>query len=155
MNRLQSLLKQAVIKAEHNSQEIQEAERRYVRDIGGERVKTRTARATPDELRHRLKNTLAVVQAIAHATLRPDVATEEARDAFGARLQALAHAHDILFDSHWGSVGLRTIIDGIFALYRESGMNWIRVKRPEVCLSAKPALALEQAMHDSSNDEGT
>lgn len=148
MNRLRSLLKQAGIEAEQNSQDITEFEKRYVRDIEGERAKTRTARATADELCHRLKNTLAVVQAIAHATLRSDVATEDVRAAFSARLQALAHAHEILFDLNWDSVDLQTIIDGVLAPYRGNGTNRIRVNGPEVSLGAKPALALGLAMHE-------
>ena len=96
MNRLWSVLKQAVIEAEQNSQENAELEKQYIRDIERERAEARTARATALELSHRLKNTVAVVQTIAHATPRPDVTPEDAR----ARLQTLAPAHEILFDSN-------------------------------------------------------
>jgi two-component sensor histidine kinase len=164
VGRLRSLLQQAGIEAEQSSREISESERRYTRDIEGERAKTQTARADADELRHRLKNTLAVVQAIAKATLRPDVSLEDARAAFSARLQALADAHDILFESNWDSVGLQTIIDGILAPHRGGGLNRIRVRGPDVSLEAKPALALGLALHELgtnaakygalSNDEG-
>ena len=49
-----------------------------------------------EELNHRVKNTLATVQAIANQSLRH---AKDARDfvsGFGARMQALARAHDVL-----------------------------------------------------------
>ncbi len=105
-----------------------------------------------------------MVQAIANATLGLDVPREDARAAFSSRLEALAHAHDILFRSNWARANLRTIIEGILAPYAARGRNRIRAKGPEVSLSAKPALALGLALHELgtnaakygalSNDEG-
>jgi two-component sensor histidine kinase len=55
---------------------------------------TEAARADADEIRHRLKNMLGVMQKIANATLKPGVPMEEdARAAFNSRLEALAHPH--------------------------------------------------------------
>ena len=48
------------------------------------------------ELAHRVKNTLAMVQAVATQTLRNAVSLEAAGEALGARLIALAQAHDVL-----------------------------------------------------------
>lgn len=50
MNRLRSLLQKAGIEAEQSSQEITTFEKQYVRDLEEERAKTRTARATANEL---------------------------------------------------------------------------------------------------------
>jgi len=96
VDRLRFLLKQAGIDAEQSSLETKASERRHVRDVAEERARTEAARDNVDELRHRLKNTLAVVQAIANATLgRRDVPREDARDAFNSRLEALARAHEM------------------------------------------------------------
>jgi two-component sensor histidine kinase len=164
VDRLRSLLKQAGIDAEQSLRETKASEWQHVRDVADERARTHAARADTDEIRHRLKNTLAVVQAIANATLAPDVPMEDARAAFNSRLEALAHAHDILFQSNWARVDLRTIIDSILAPYAGRGRNRIRAKGPEVSLGAKPALALGLALHELgtnaakygalSNDEG-
>src|ERR1051326_2919946 len=89
--RLRSLLRQGGVDAERSSEQAAAIEERHIRDVELERAETRAARADADELRHRLKNTLAVVQAIAHATLRSDVPMHEACAAFNLRLQALAH----------------------------------------------------------------
>src|ERR1700740_1534689 len=93
IDRLRSLLKQAGIDAEKSSRETEETERRHVHDVTEERAKTQAARADLDELRHRLKNTLAVVQAIANATMASGVSMEDARAGFNSRLEALAGAH--------------------------------------------------------------
>ncbi len=97
VDRLHALLKQAGIDAEQSFRETKASERRHVRDVAEERARTHAVRADIDEIRHRLKNTLAVVQAIANATLGPGM--EDARAAFNSRLEALANAHDILFQS--------------------------------------------------------
>jgi two-component system, chemotaxis family, CheB/CheR fusion protein len=141
IDRLRFLLKQAGIDAERILREIEVTEQRHVREVTEERART-------NEIRHRLKNTLAVVQAIANATLSPDVAMEDARAAFNSRLEALSRARDILFRSNWARADLRTIIDGILAPYAERGRNRIRANGPEVSLGAKPALAFGLALNE-------
>jgi two-component system, chemotaxis family, CheB/CheR fusion protein len=164
IDRLRLLLKQAGIDAEQILRETEASERRLIHDVTEERARTHAARADTDEIRHRLKNTLAVVQAIANATLAPDVAMEDARAAFNSRLEALARARDILFQTNWTRADLRTIIDGILAPYAGRGQNRIRASGPEVSLGAKPALALGLALNELgtnatkygalSNDDG-
>jgi PAS domain S-box-containing protein len=51
------------------------------------------------ELKHRIKNTMATVHAVATQTLRS--ASPEELDAFVSRLQALARAHDLLTLENW------------------------------------------------------
>jgi two-component sensor histidine kinase len=146
IDRLRVLLKQAGIDAEQSLREIEASERRRVHDVTEERARTHAARADTDEIRHRLKNTLAVVQA--NATLAPDVAMEDARAAFNSRLEALSRARDVLFQSNWARADLRIIIDGILAPYANSRRNRIRAKGPDVSLGAKPALALGLALNE-------
>jgi hypothetical protein len=90
VDRLRSLLRQAGIDAEQSLRETEASERRHVRDVTEERSRTQSARADVNEIRHRLKNTLAVVQAIANATLDLDVPMADARAAFNSRLEARA-----------------------------------------------------------------
>src|SRR5262249_36053551 len=54
-----------------------------------------------NELDHRVKNTLAVVQSIVHQTLRADTSDAAARHAITARLVALAQTHDVLTRESW------------------------------------------------------
>lgn len=63
------------------------------------------------ELNHRIKNTLANVQAIARQTMRQSSSMAEFDQSFSGRLQALARAHSILSDSTWSSAPLDTLLE--------------------------------------------
>ncbi|WP_410218526.1 response regulator [Paracoccus sp. (in: a-proteobacteria)] len=63
------------------------------------------------ELNHRIKNTLANVQAIARQSLRQSDGLESFEASFAGRLQALARAHSILSDVTWASAPLDQLID--------------------------------------------
>jgi len=67
------------------------------------------------ELQHRIKNSLAMVAAIANQTIRGDD-MEAARNAFTARLITLSHAHDILVQTSWVSAPIKDVIEGALAL---------------------------------------
>jgi two-component sensor histidine kinase len=65
-----------------------------------------------DELNHRVKNLLMVVQSVARQTFRRNPSPEAALDAFLGRLAALAKAHDLLLASDLREVGLRDVVEG-------------------------------------------
>jgi two-component sensor histidine kinase len=148
INRLRALLRQAGIDAQRSSNETAATERRHARNMEAERAETRAARVDADESRHRLKNTLAVVRAIANATFRPDTPLDEARHAFNARLEALAQAHDMLFESSWTGANLMSVIEGSLGPYIQSSPHRVRARGPDIDLGAKPALALALAFHE-------
>src|SRR5262249_55116763 len=67
------------------------------------------------ELSHRVKNTLAIVEALASQTTGKTV--EEFRDKFAGRLHSLAEAHALLLDADWRSVELKTLLEQGLAAY--------------------------------------
>ena len=71
------------------------------------------------ELSHRLKNTLAIVQAIVTQTLRTAADLEGARDALDARLIALGKAHDILLTGQGVSADIREVISGALEVHED------------------------------------
>jgi two-component sensor histidine kinase len=63
------------------------------------------------ELQHRSNNLLAVIQSIAQRSLGGDYYTlAEAKEAFEARLHALARANRALLRSNWGGVDLNQLV---------------------------------------------
>ncbi|MCJ2109179.1 PAS domain S-box protein [Methylobacterium sp. E-041] len=100
------------------------------------------------ELQHRVKNTLAMVQAIASQTFRNAVDIESAREAFSARLISLGRAHDILTQSSWTQAPIADVVDGALTVHRGEASSRIRSSGPNVALSAKAALALALALHE-------
>jgi PAS domain S-box-containing protein len=100
-----------------------------------------------NELNHRVKNTLATVQAIASQTLR-GVGIDEARSSFNARLVALSNAYDLLTEEQWAGADLADIIAGTVSAYAPSGSKLFRIAGPSVRISPKSALSFAMAMNE-------
>src|SRR5205807_1801781 len=66
------------------------------RDISERKQAEKLQRLLLDELNHRVKNTLATVQAIANQSSRHSRSPAEFVRSFSGRVQALARAHDLL-----------------------------------------------------------
>jgi len=98
------------------------------------------------ELQHRIKNTLAMVGAIANQTIRGEDVVA-AREAFAARLIILSQAHDILTQTSWASAPIHEVVARALAAHR-TGDRRISISGPEVELQPKPALALALAIHE-------
>jgi two-component sensor histidine kinase len=99
-----------------------------------------------DELNHRVKNTLATVQAMAIQTMKGvDVG---ARDAFLARLFALSSQHDLLTMDNWEGASLEGVVRRALRPWREDEHARFRVEGPPVHLSPKRALALGMGFHE-------
>jgi two-component sensor histidine kinase len=64
-----------------------------------------------DELTHRVKNVLAVVQALIMRSLSEERSINEARDIVTKRLHALSRAHEFLIRADWRGASLRELID--------------------------------------------
>ncbi|MDV3456746.1 HWE histidine kinase domain-containing protein [Sphingomonas sp. HF-S4] len=96
-----------------------------------------------DELAHRLKNTMAMVQSLASRTLR-GVTEKDAVKAFEKRVVALGHAHDVLGRGGWQSASLAELADGLLAMHGER----FDVKGPEVALGASASVRLALVLHE-------
>ena len=61
-----------------------------------------------EEMNHRIKNTFAVVQAVAAQTRRHTETAADFQAAVAARLKVLARSNDVLTRSDWHDAPLRT-----------------------------------------------
>jgi two-component sensor histidine kinase len=93
-----------------------------------------------EELAHRLKNTLAMVQAIASRNFS-DVREKEA---FQARLLALAEANEVLQQHQWSAASMRTTVEALLALHGRG----FDIAGPEVQLGAKATVGLSLVLHE-------
>ncbi|CAN7249716.1 PAS domain-containing protein [Phenylobacterium sp. LjRoot219] len=98
-----------------------------------------------DELNHRVKNTLATVQAIAAQTLRTTAEPAAFKQAFQARLMALSATHDLLTATNWRSAALT---DALKIELRPFGAGRYRCDGPELDLPPSEALALGLIFHE-------
>ncbi len=100
-----------------------------------------------NELSHRVKNTLAAVQAIANQTLRDGVTMAEARDKFSTRLVAMSRAQDILMGKGLASVELESVVKTAVEPHAGDG-NRIRFEGPPIAISPRSALSFSMALHE-------
>ncbi|MFC5436954.1 chemotaxis protein CheB [Rhodanobacter umsongensis] len=129
------------------------------RDIT-ERVRaTRHTEMILAELNHRVKNTLATVQAIAQQTLASAPDLPAFADSFMSRLLALSQTHNLLAQDAWVGASLADIVNGELAPYRHDGTEPVNdarvcVQGDEIILPPKQALALSMALHELATNAG-
>jgi len=98
------------------------------------------------ELNHRVKNSLAEVQAVACQTLRdaPDLAA--ARKALNGRLVALGRGHDILTRRNWEGADLSEVISQ--SIEAHGAPDRFAITPVDARLPPKVALAMSLALHE-------
>ena len=101
-----------------------------------------------NELNHRVKNTLATVQSLAHQTLREGMVTREARDRFTDRLLALSAAHNVLTRENWESAELSEIAREAVRPYNDPQAPRVLLEGPTARVAPNVALAVSMALHE-------
>lgn len=97
------------------------------------------------ELNHRVKNTLSIVQGLAHQTFQGSDTDSRARKAFEGRLVALALAHNLLTQTNWEHASLAKIANVVL---NAGGGGRIFLSGPPVLLPPKEALSITIALHE-------
>ncbi len=82
----------------------------HFRDIAAEVQARQTKQLLVEELNHRVKNTLASVQAIVQHTLRGAKDPADFAASFSGRIQSMARAHSLLTSTVWKGADLRDVI---------------------------------------------
>ena len=124
----------------------------------GDRVEAAVARVRAEEqqqllnreLSHRLKNTLAMVQAIATQTLRGASDIEVAKEVLAARLIALGKAHDILMCGDGESQGtdIQAVVESALGSHEDPDRRRFKFRGPLVPCGARAALSLALMVHE-------
>lgn len=99
-----------------------------------------------EELNHRVKNTLAVLQAIASQTFR--TATRSERETFDGRLGALARAHDLLSQEKWVGAGVHDVVNRVLDPYSILGTPRIAISGPKLPLTPARAVMMSMILHE-------
>ena len=117
------------------------------RDVTERRRAEERQRLLVNELNHRVKNTLALVQGLALQSFKDGRDVPDARDAFEQRLAALAAAHDLLTRESWEGATLDELVREALGLYNghEARIEW---NGPAVRLNPKAAVSLVMAFHE-------
>lgn len=98
------------------------------------------------ELQHRVKNTLAMVSAVASQTFRSGV-TDEAVNVFHDRLKAFGSAHEILDVNNESLAPIHQVIETALVPHRTgTGRYWI--SGPRLSIGPKQIISLAMAIHE-------
>ena len=116
--------------------------------IGFERRLT----AVIDELNHRVKNILAVIQSIITRTLRHGSDVDVARELLIGRIHAMSNVVSLLSESQWQGVKLK----GLFESRAIPHADRIAISGPDITVSARAAQSLSLLFFElaSHSDEG-
>ncbi|MBY0560477.1 PAS domain S-box protein [Hyphomicrobium sp.] len=117
------------------------------RDITERKRAQETQALLIGELNHRVKNTLASVQAIAQQTLRRARSSDEFVSSFSGRIQSLARVHTLLGATSWRGAELGELVRDQL---RYGAIDEARVTAsgPEVQLGPQTALHLAMMLHE-------
>lgn len=124
------------------------AGRLIARDITERHRAARHAEIMLAELNHRVKNTLATVQAVAQQTAVNATDLEDFNESFLARLLALSNTHNLLAREAWNGAPLADIINNELSPYRHGDELRVQLHGDDLTLLPKHALALSMAIHE-------
>jgi two-component sensor histidine kinase len=118
------------------------------------RLATHLARSQADrellinELNHRVKNTLAMLQGLVVSTMRSAPSIAEARTAVEERIVALGRAHDVLTEEHWDSADLRELVVRIIGPHRAASDQRVEMSGPDLRIKPRAAVAIAMVLNE-------
>ena len=115
------------------------------RDLTERKQAEELQRLLLNELNHRVKNTLATIQAITAQTLRAARDLPSAREALDRRISSMAAAHDLLTLRAWTGANLTDVVKRALDAFTPAQVH---VSGDGIEVSAKHALALSLALHE-------
>lgn len=113
------------------------------RKASEERLKT-----IADELRHRVKNTLTVVQSLAAQTFRGVPLGEDHLDRFLGRVRALAAATNALTAGEGTAADLKAVVEDVTRPYRDKDHDPFVIEGEPVSLNERAASSFSLALHE-------
>ncbi len=116
-------------------------------DISGRMAVERQRELLIQELNHRVKNTLATIQAIAHVSMRHSRSVKDFADGFSGRLLAIGRAHDGLVNGAATSSELADIVQRQVGPYADSS-DALSLQGPALILSSSEAYNLALVLHE-------
>jgi two-component system, chemotaxis family, CheB/CheR fusion protein len=118
------------------------------RDVTARDATEKRLRVLLGELTHRVRNTLAVIQAIARHTVRNSESMNDFIERFEGRLAALASAHTLLVGSDWKGADLAELARQQLAPYITDNPSRLRLEGEPISLSADLATPVGLVLHE-------
>jgi two-component sensor histidine kinase len=120
---------------------------KVARDITERKQADKLQRLLMDELNHRVKNTLATIQAIASQSLRRSKSPSDFVSSFSGRVQSLARAHDLLTQTKLQGAEIKELVHEQVAFGGTEDKR-ISISGPGLMLDAQAAVHLALVLHE-------
>jgi two-component sensor histidine kinase len=117
-------------------------------DAAEHKVADQLQRILLEELHHRVKNTLATVQAIVSQSLRSAGDIEQGRKAIESRLGALGRVHDLLLRTSWGSAKLAELLRIATEPFDTPGTGQFLIQSSDIDVASGAALPLVMTLNE-------
>lgn len=101
-----------------------------------------------DELNHRVKNTLAIVQSMARLAKKNATSVADFTTSFLSRIISLAHTHDLLTKNSWDTVSLGEIVRSELGIYQTTESERILIHEDPIFLHSNDAVAVGMIIHE-------
>ena len=120
---------------------------KVARDVTERKQSEKLQQLLVDELNHRVKNTLAMIQSIANQSLRRAKNPNDFVSGFSGRVQALARAHDLLTQTKMQGVELGKLVREQVQL-GNIDKGRITYSGPNLMLGAQSAMHIALVLHE-------
>ncbi len=117
-------------------------------DAAEHKAADRLQRILLEELHHRVKNTLATVQAIVSQSLRSAEDVEQGRNAIESRLEALGRVHDLLLRTNWGRARLAELLRMATEPFEAAGTGQFLIQSSNIDVASGAALPLAMTLNE-------
>ncbi|MGA7718027.1 MAG: HWE histidine kinase domain-containing protein [Bradyrhizobium sp.] len=117
-------------------------------DITERKAAERHQRFLLEELSHRSKNLLTVVQSIADQSLRNSNDQKDFQNRFNGRLRSIAASNDLLARGDWHGSSLRELIEFQLAPFVDLSSSQLEIRGPEVNLASDASQAIGLVLHE-------
>jgi two-component sensor histidine kinase len=116
------------------------------KDVTSEHMAREALALINEELKHRVKNTLTVLGAVATQTFR-DASSKSDLEKYQGRLASFGRAQDLLTAANWAEAPLQDVVRTALIPYR-TGEGRFTVSGPPLIVKSRQALALSLAIHE-------
>ena len=118
---------------------------KIARDVSERKALEKTRDVLFREMRHRVRNTLALAAAICRQTFHS--ATDEEYSIFFSRIQALAAAHELLSKESWEGASIKDVVAKAMEPHR-TGQGRIHITGQNISIGSGKAVSIALALHE-------
>jgi two-component sensor histidine kinase len=104
------------------------------------------------ELHHRIRNTLAMVQALLGSTARSAKSIEQFSRAFAGRIASIAETQGLLTEDYWQTASLEKMLKQELRRFTPETQDRVVMRGPPLDLSADLAVPVGMALHELTSN---